>query len=573
MVVGSDSLKGVLQGALMIHCNWEIAGKCKPQSVEGILEVLLQNRGLDSAFLSGSLKDLEPHLAIRGMDEGALLMAEHLAAGNKVVLIGDYDCDGITSAAQLVHFLRDIGYDNYEVVIPQRAEGYGVPERAVRHHPEASLFVAMDCGTHDFHSVSAARKLGCDFIVIDHHEVSKNGLAPATVLINPKQPSCPSTFKDFCASGLTLLFLARLRKALDGRFTLPKLGGKYLSLAAIGTVTDLVPLVEANRILTRSGLVCMNARTYLPVERLAESAGLSGKVLTAGHIGYYLGPRINAAGRMAEARLALDFLTAEEEESAGELADELNRLNAKRQLQEGQILNRIRERFAREHAGGRTLILWDPQWPHGVLGIIASRVQQELHYGPAIIFQIDDKTGLARGSARSVPGFDIYAALKSCENLLLKWGGHKMAAGMTIDKRNLEIFSDRFEEVAGAYPAETFIPRRKIDMEIDLNLVSPQLFSMLKQMEPHGLGNPLPTFAARNIQVAVQRVFGREGKHLQLILDNRIDGIFWRGGQCLPKDWRNNDPMDLVFQIEWDDFRGRPVLSIKDVGKVNTLWS
>ncbi len=181
----------------MLRSKWEIAGKLKPTSVDNVLEVLLQNRGVDSSFLNGSLKDLESHLTMKGMDEGAALMARHLAAGHKVVLISDYDCDGITSAAQLVHFLRDIGYANYVVIIPQRAEGYGVPERAVRLHPDASLFVAMDCGTHDFRSVGAARSLGSDVIVIDHHEVSPDGLAPATVLINPKQPACPSVLRNF----------------------------------------------------------------------------------------------------------------------------------------------------------------------------------------------------------------------------------------------------------------------------------------------------------------------------------------------------------------------------------------
>ena len=148
-----------------------------------------------------------------------------------------------------------------------------------------------------------------------------------------------------------------------------------------------------------------------------------------------------------------------------------------------------------------------------------------------------------------------------------------MAAGMTLAREKLEGFSRRFEEVAHTYPAEVFIPRRKVDLELDLDLISPQLFTMLRKLEPHGLGNPLPTFAARNVRVALQRVFGKEKKHLQLIVDNRLEGIFWRGGQWLPKDWQAKDHMDLVFQIEWDDFRGRPVLSMKDMGKVNTLWS
>ncbi len=380
-------------------------------------------------------------------------------------------------------------------------------------------------------------------------------------------------FKEFCASGLTLLFLTRLRKALGSEFPAPKLGGKYLTLAAIGTVTDLVPLVEANRTLAQNGLDRMNRRTYLPITKLAESAGLAGKTLTAGHIAFYLGPRINAAGRMADALLALDFLLAEEEQDASALADQLNRLNARRQHQEEQILKKIRERYTEAHGQRRTLIMGDSQWPHGVVGIIASRIQQEFHYGPTIIFSIDDETGLARGSARSIPGFDIHAALACCQDHLLKWGGHKMAAGMTLAREHMEGFSRHFEAVAATHPPEVFIPRRKVDMELDLELISPRLFSVLKKLEPHGLGNPLPTFAARNVRVAVQRAFGREKNHLRLILNNRIEGIFWRGEQCMPKGWQGGDQMDLVFQLDWDDYRGRPVLNMKDMGTVNTLWS
>ncbi len=555
----------------MIRYEWEVLEKSKPTSVEDIRQVLLRNRGVDASFLHGDLKDLECHLSLSGMDEGADLVAGHLAAGNKVVIIGDYDCDGITSVAQMVHFLRDIGHGRYAVVIPRRAEGYGVPERAIHAHLDAKLFVAVDCGTHDVRSVSAARRMGADFIVIDHHEVSTNGLAPATVLVNPKQPSCPSVFKDFCASGLTLLFLSRLRKALGDGFPVPRLGGKYLSLAAIGTVADLVPLVDANRILARSGLNCMNQKTFLPINRLAEAAGLSGKVLTAGHIGYYLGPRINAAGRMADGSLALELLTAEQEEALGPLSDELNSLNSSRQYLEDRILKEIRNRYTDEHAGRRTLIMGDPDWNHGVVGIIASRIQQDLHYGPTIVFSIDEGTGAARGSARSVPGFDIYSALESCGDLLLKWGGHKMAAGMTIAVENLDKFSARFEEVARTCPQEVFVPRKKVDMELDLSLLSPELSTMLKQFEPHGLGNPLPTFAARNVGVVVHRTFGRKTKHLHLILDNRVDGIFWRGERCLPADWRNGDHLDLLFQIEYDGFRRKTMLSIKDVRKPETF--
>jgi single-stranded-DNA-specific exonuclease len=552
---------------------WEITGRSKPATITEVMEILLENRKVGLSFLTGSLKDLEPYLAMTGMEAGAALMARHLAAGHKLVLIGDYDCDGVTSVAQMAHFLRDIGYANYAVVIPKRAEGYGVPERAVSQHPDAGLFVAMDCGTHDIPSVSAARQQGSDFLVIDHHEVSNSEVAPATVLINPKQPSYHSGFKDFSAAGLTLLFLARLRRATGAKFSVPRLGSKYLALAAIGTVADLMPLVDANRILTQSGLGCMNTKPYLPIRELVERARLSGRVLTSGHIGYNLAPRINAAGRMADASLALDLLMAEHGQEASRLAGELNQLNIRRQQQEDHILNEVRARYSEENAGRRTLIMGDSGWSHGVVGIIASRIQQELHYGPTIVFAIDNDTGMARGSARSIPGLDVYAALQSCKDLLVKWGGHKMAAGMTVARENLEEFSKRFEAIARTHPPELFVPRGRVDMELDLSLVSNELYSTLKKLEPHGVGNPLPTFAARPIKVVVQRRFGKDNRHIQLLLDGRIEGVLWRGGPCLAEKCSNGAHMDVIFQLGWDDFRNRLALTVKDVGKLNTLWS
>ena len=394
----------------MIRSQWHITGGRRPGNVRDVLEILLENRNAGPSFLNGTLKDLESHLSMRGMAEAADLMAGHLSAGHKLVLVGDYDCDGITSLAQMSHFLREIGDKRHEVVIPSRSEGYGVPERAVLDHPDAGLFVALDCGTLDVKAVSLARSRGADCIVIDHHEVPADGLAPATVLINPKHPDCRSEFKEFCSSGLTLLFLARLRQALRNKFRTPSLGGRYLALAAIGTVADIVPLVDANRILTRSGLACINTNSYVPVRQIADSAGLAGKTLTAGHLGFYVGPRINAAGRMADARLAFDLLMADRPDETYRLAQELNHQNTRRQQQENAILADIRERLATDAVPGRTLVMGDPAWPAGVIGIVASRVQQEFHYGPVVIFSVDggggDRPGIGekRAGLRHPPG-------------------------------------------------------------------------------------------------------------------------------------------------------------------------
>lgn len=552
----------------MIRQQWQLVDQTKPTSVEQILEVLLRNRGVGPSFLSCALADLEPYMSMRGLDDGAELMAFHIRSGHKIVLVGDYDCDGVTSVAQMSLFLRDIGYLNYDVVIPVRTEGYGMPERAVCDHPDARLFVAMDCGTLD-KAVGLARNRGADCIVIDHHEVPAAGPAPASVLINPKQPGCPSPFKEFCSAGLTLLFLARLRKALRESFPAPNLGGKYLALAAIGTVADMVPLVEGNRILASCGLGCINKGCFPPVRQMLDAAGLSGKTLSAGHIGYHLGPRINAAGRMADARIAFDLLMARDLEQIASLAQELNRLNAARQHQEEVILKEIRERFRQEDEGRRTFVMGDTKWAAGIIGIVASRVQQELRFGPTIVFYIDETLKIARGSARSIPGFDIHSALGACSDLLLKWGGHKMAAGLTVALDQMQAFADRFEEVALEHPPEVFIPKGKIDVLIDTDLVTERLLAGLKQLEPYGLGNPTPVFASRGKKVTVKKAFGRDQAHLRLNVGNGTGAVFWRGVQHYKAGlWREGEPADVVFQVEWDDYYKKPVMNIKDIGRL-----
>jgi single-stranded-DNA-specific exonuclease len=553
----------------MIKPQWEILSDAHPSTPQEVMEILLGNRGVDASFINGTLADLEAHLCIRGMDEGAELLALHLFEGHNIVLVGDYDCDGITSVAQLALFFRDIGYDNFELVIPRRDEGYGLPERAVRDNPDCRLFVVMDCGTHDVKTVSMVRDLGADCIVIDHHETKGGEVAPATVLINPKQSSCPSGFKEMCASGITLLFLARLRRSIGGKFSVPRLGGKYLVLAAIGTIADIVPLIDANRILAKHGLACLNARDYKPVQRLIDSTRISTRNLNAGHIGFFVGPRLNAAGRMADPRIALDLLLAEGQGEIDRLAREIEVLNSKRQSKEESILRAARQRMDSMPAARRTSVVGDPGWHIGLTGIIASRIQQEFHYGPAVVLSVDDNDGIARGSARSVPGFDIHAALERCGTFLLKWGGHKMAAGLTLASDRIEAFAERFEAVACEEPGDVFVPRGKVDTEIDIDLVSPLLFSLLEQLEPHGAGNPSPTFLARQVEVTDIKTFGKEQSHLRLSFGKHVNGIFWKGNRHCPSLKRSAGSLvDIVFQVEWDDYRGRPVLNLKDIGRI-----
>jgi single-stranded-DNA-specific exonuclease len=547
--------------------RWQLTESRTPRSVQEVLEILLKNRGVDGSFLSSSLSDLEVHCSCCGMAEGADLVASHLKRGHKIILVGDYDCDGITSTAQMGLFLRDIGYLNFEAVFPDRSEGYGMPARAVLDHPEASLFVAMDCGTQDRQTIAMARERGADCVVIDHHEVSERGVAPANVLINPKQPTCPSRFKELCSAGLTLLFLTRLRKALAGHFPSPSLGGKYLALAAIGTIADLVPLVDGNRIIARSGLVALNATPYPPLSKIAEYAGLTTQKLNAGHVGFQLAPRINAAGRMASPRIAYDLLVGLDPADVSRGARTLHQLNQQRQSREEAIFKDIASRFDGSVEGRRTLVLADAAWPLGLVGIVASRVQQELRYGPSVILSVDLQAGIARGSARSIPGVDLQQALRKTNGLLLKWGGHKMAAGMTLAIENLNAFAEEFENAATAYPSEVFIPAGRVDMPLSLDFVSDELFHSLERLEPHGYGNPKPIFSARRVQVNVERRFGKGLEHVSMTVEGRLPAVFWRGARRLTAVTPDIEkPLDIVFQLDRDRRSNAPVLNIKDMG-------
>jgi len=570
----------------LIGSRWKIVNQRSPATVADVIDIILQNRNLDLHAITGELKDLSVHLCMRGMTEGALLLTKHMANRDKIVVVADYDCDGITSAAQIALFFQESGYENFRVVIPCRAEGYGIPERAVSENQDAKVFVALDCGTLDLKPVQLACTMGADCIVIDHHEIpagvpgSDAALAPASVLINPKHPECCSAFKEFCASGLTFLFLAALRRTLRSAKTglrIPALGGKYLALAATGTVADLVPLVSANRILARSGLRNINANGSAPLSYLAAAAGLSGKTLTAGHIGFYLGPRINAAGRISEGQIAYDLLTSDQPSRLVRLARELDNLNAQRQAQEEKIVRDIRTRLAQCPPTGRTLVMGSAQWQPGVVGIAASRVQQDLYYAPVVIFSIDEGKAIARGSARSIPGFDVHHALSMCAELLIKWGGHKAAAGLTIAADRIDEFADRFEKIARQYRAEIFAPYGKVDLQLPLALVGPELVQALEELEPHGMGNPAPVFALRDTRFNSARIFGKEQNHLKIELEKGLEGIWWRGAHHFPaiSQYRKSNPAsstrqgpDVVFHVGWNGFYKKIMIEIMDLGRL-----
>jgi len=547
--------------------RWVIRNPDLPRSADDVLAALLANRGLDRASLACRPEELEAaSRSIRNLDAAAGRTARAVQEGERIVLVGDYDCDGLTSVAQLAGFLRALGFRDFAALTPaSRADGYGMPLDAARKHPDARLFIVFDSGTFDVAAVEAARARGADVIVIDHHEISDAAsLAPATHLVNPRHPDCPSPFKDFATAGLTLLFLDRLGLALPERGMRAGPDEDALALAAVGTLADMMPLRGANRAIVALGLEALNRGRQPALQALRAVAGLAGRRLTPGHIGFQIAPRLNAAARVAEARIALDLLLAEEPNEIDRLANQLDQLNRRRQQQVEQLVDRLAAESL-DPGERRTLVFSGRDYPLGLNGILAQRVARDFHR-PAFFLQLFEEQGLAVGSGRSIPGFDLHAALGECADLLERWGGHAQAAGVTVRAANLEAFGVRLEAVAQGLPPALFERVERADLELPPELVTPELVRALAQLEPHGIGNPAPRFVMRGQRLRSTRAFGAAGRrdHLEVGLPGGLRGVYWGGAGIAGLS--AGATVDLVCGLSWDDYRGAPQLDIKDAG-------
>ncbi|HEX8909937.1 MAG TPA: single-stranded-DNA-specific exonuclease RecJ, partial [Anaeromyxobacteraceae bacterium] len=419
-------------------------------------------------FLDPKLSDLPDPFLMSGMERAVERLARALEAGERIALYGDYDVDGVTSTALLAGFLRAAGGDVLTYVPHRLVEGYGLNTDAVRRLAEggARLLVSLDCGITSVAEVRAAAELGVDAVVVDHHTVPVE-LPAAVAILNPHQPRCGYPYKPLAAVGVTFCLAMALRKRLReaGRFgaTRPEPNLRQaLDLVALGTVADVVPLTGVNRILVRWGLEEL-ARTGRPgLRALKRVAGIAdGAPVGAGQVGFRLGPRLNAAGRLDDAGRGVRLLLSRDEGEATALADELDRENRARQEIEHQILEQaVVQAEERVAAGARGLVLWRESWHPGVVGIVASRVVERFHR-PAVLVGVAN--GAGKGSGRSIEAFHLHDALTACAGHLQRFGGHKHAAGVTVDPAALPAFRGAFEAFAAAHLAdEDLVPRCRI---------------------------------------------------------------------------------------------------------------
>ncbi|MFZ3208202.1 MAG: single-stranded-DNA-specific exonuclease RecJ [Geobacteraceae bacterium] len=543
-----------------------------------LLALILANRGFSEPveakrFLSGSLADIHDPLTMLGMESAVDRLLSAVTAGEKVCVYGDYDVDGITAVALLIDFFRKIGLDSLYYIPNRLVEGYGLSIDGVRSVAAAGakVIVTVDCGITAVEEAHLCAELGIALIITDHHTPGPF-IPSACAVINPLQSGCPFPFKYLSGVGLAYNLAIALRGALRraGHFDArpePNLR-EYLDLVALGTVADIVPLVGENRIFVKHGLNELTRSARPGVQALKKVAGVDGPV-TCGAVGFRLAPRLNAAGRLEDAALGVELLLCNDRQRVEAIACELNTDNLERQTLEQEILREALDMVGNDPLlkGRKSIVLASDTWHPGVIGIVASRIV-ELFYRPTILIAMQNGNG--RGSGRSIPNFHLYDALRACSEHLLKFGGHKYAAGIAIDEANLEKFASSFDAVAGGLLSDAdLIPELAIDGVITSAELTLELAGRIEALAPFGMGNPEPLFLLRGARIISTQVL--KERHLKLRLASGevvVEAI----GFNLAHEAAVGAEVDLVCSLQiniWKERRGVQ-LRIRDIRMART---
>lgn len=491
-------------------------------------------RGLDDAkrFLHPSLYDLHNPFLMKDMQKGVHRLIKAIYGMEKITIYGDYDADGITSVVILLQFLKVIDAD-VKYYIPDRIEeGYGLNREAIdRMRGEGvRLIVTVDCGISSHEQVSYAKSLGIDTVILDHHEVPST-LPDAAAVINPNRADCLFPFKQLAGVGIVYNFLIALRGTLrkEGFWknrNYPNLK-EYLDLVALGTLGDISPLIDENRIFTKIGLELITEGKRIGLQALKEVSGMENQSIDSSKASFGLIPRINAAGRIASAEDAVELLMTDDITEAREIARRLDAYNRKRQTIEKNILHEIInivDKMTDSEKSG-SLVFASTNWHPGVIGIVASRLVDR-YCRPAILISLKD--GIGKGSGRSITNFDIYQGLKRCDSLLLSYGGHQYAAGISIREEDIEAFSDLLDKVVREkLTVSDFISQTVIDFQCSLSDISYDLISQMHMLAPFGSRNPEPVLCARNVGFTSPVIVGNNHLRMRIIGDGASCNSIW----------------------------------------------
>ncbi|MBZ4655227.1 MAG: single-stranded-DNA-specific exonuclease RecJ [Peptococcaceae bacterium] len=543
----------------------------KGLGISPTLAKILVNRGITSlaeaeGFLRDDVRKLKSPFEMKGIKEGAERVHKAMASGEKILVYGDYDVDGITSTALLTGLLRRLGAQ-VDYYIPARMEeGYGLNNQAILQAKEqgVDLLISVDCGISSVQEAEYAASLGLDIIITDHHQPPAR-LPQACAVINPKLMECQVPWLDLAGVGVAYK-LGQSVAQMQGK---GEYAYHYLDLVALGTIADIVPLTGENRILVKEGLKLLAKAERPGIKALLEVTGLYGKEISTGQVGFGLAPRLNACGRLSDANLGVELLLTDSYERAREVALFLDKENQMRQVIEAEILQDAVTRIEKELdlAQEKIIVLASAEWHPGVIGIVASRLTEK-YYRPTVLISLDK--GVGKGSARSIPGFNLYQALVSLKGHLLKYGGHEMAAGLTIAEEAIPSFRRAINEYAAQTLTEKdMIPFIQVDAEIAWEEINEDLIQEITWLAPFGLHNPSPVLALRRGQMCECKEVGTEGAHLKVRVlgeNRRLDGIGFQLGTLATQAaaW---DRCDLAFVPEINVWNGRSQvqLNIKDI--------
>ncbi len=524
---------------------------------------VLVNRGIseiDQAyqFLHPSLSHLHSPFLMKDMEKAVDRIIQALSKRDHVLIYGDYDVDGVTSTAILTLIFQSLKFPHRYYIPPRIEKGYGLHLDIIEKFAQqgVNLIITADCGISDMDVVKKAHKMGVDIIITDHHEVP-NEIPPACAVLNPKQGDCSFPFKSLAGVGVAFNLIIALRSKLRERGAwnggdIPNLR-RYLDLVAMGTVADLVPLLDENRIFVRFGLEELTQASRLGIRVLKEICGLKDGIITTGAVGFKLAPRINAAGRLGESQRAVELLVTQDLKEAERIARELNLENSRRQRLEEEILKEIMgwiggdDRLLQKSS----LVFSSQSWHPGVIGIVASRLVEQ-YYRPTILISLDGDRG--KGSGRSIEGFDIYEGIKMCSPLLVSFGGHRLAVGLAIEGEQIEAFKGRFEELVsqGCKPSD-FVPKVRIDSEVALPLIERNLIEELSSLAPFGPSNPKPVFCSREIKVWDSRIVGENNLKLKVEEDAIYDAIGFQMGHLYPLE---SERIRIAFVPQINEWQG-----------------
>jgi len=551
--------------------------------IDQTLANLLVQRSIKSqaearSFLRPQLDQLHDPFLMKDMDKAVERLTWALNKSEKILIYGDYDVDGTTAVSLVYSFLRRYSENNLEYYIPNRyTEGYGVSYKGIdwAHENGFSLIIALDCGIKSVEKVKYAKERGIDFIICDHHLPDEH-LPEAIAVLDPKRTDCNYPFDDLSGCGVGFKFMQAFSKTKGIPFDeiLP-----LLDLLAVSIASDLVSITGENRVLAYFGLKQLNQSPRKGLLSIIKLSGLEKHMITIDDIVFKIGPRLNAAGRMESGKTAVDLLTSRNDDDAKNIGDTINTHNNDRKYEDRKItleaseMASLMENFSRK----KSTVVYNPDWHKGVLGIVASRLV-EAYYKPTIV--LCKSNGFITGSARSIPGFDLYEAIESCSDLLENFGGHMYAAGLTLKEENYEKFCERFESfVANKITNEILTPVINIDTYLDFREITPRFFNILKQFQPFGPGNLSPVFISERVyDNGNGRKVGTESGHLKLELiqeddfHRHISAIAFNRTEHF-EHLKGGSPVDICYSIAENYYRGiaNLQLRVKDIKLIEDI--